>query len=74
MIEYKAKTKWAGLIWVHAKYINFAVNNKTDLVLYYNDVKKVIPFDMIRISIKKEKTVDDRFKKNVKHIHYGFLI
>lgn len=73
-VIYTAKTKWAGLIWVHAKYLNEAFSKKEDLILMYKDKVLKMKFDEIRSNIKKSKQVEDKFKSGVWHNQYGFEI
>lgn len=73
-ITYEAKTKWAGLVWVHDKYLNQAFNSKQNLVIIYQGARLEVPHDNIRAFIKKQKQVQDRFNPEVVHNQYGFEV
>lgn len=73
-IIYHAKTKWAGLVWVHAKYLNTASQTGRNLVIKYEDKTLEIPYDKIREHIKRQKTVKDKFNPSIEHNQYGFEV
>jgi hypothetical protein len=74
MIEYKAKTIWAGLVWVHGKYLNKAKNEKQNLLISYEDRSLEVPYDDIRSHIKRSKEVKDNYEKGKVHNQYGFRV
>lgn len=74
MIEYKAKTSWAGLVWVHGKYLNKAKQMKENLLIRYNGDTLEVPYDDIRSYIKRTKQVKDNFEKGKVHNQYGFRV
>ena len=69
MIIKEVKTLFGGLVPVHGRYVEKALNQKVDLQINYQSDSMIIPFSKLDKPIKKTQ-VPDKFVKRMNTLFY----
>lgn len=72
-VKYKARTIWAGKVWVDAPLLNKANNNKLPLVIDYKGAKMTIPPEELKERALTPKMVESKFPPYQQRKQYGFV-
>lgn len=70
-VEYKAKTMWAGRVWLDAKYLNQAKNTPCPLVITYKGETMTIQPEHLKVAFDRKKEVDSKFPPYEPRKQYG---